>query len=118
MTVKLRPWLVPSVLLVAVSFALLHTSRLGLSARASGAASAPPVPVIATEVRLSDVPIFLTGLGTVHAFNSVILRSRVDGQIIKVNFVEGQEVKARDVLVEIDPAPYEAALAQAQATKL
>jgi multidrug efflux system membrane fusion protein len=65
-----------------------------------------------------DVPMFLTGLGTVQAFNSVLVKSRVDGQIIKIHFSEGKDVMAGDLLVEIDPAPFEAALAQANANKL
>src|SRR5262245_35460221 len=81
-------------------------------------AGTPPVPVRAAAVKRQDVPLFLSGLGTVQAFNSVLVKSRVDGQIIKINFVEGQTVRAGEVLVEIDPAPFEAALAQAQATKL
>jgi membrane fusion protein, multidrug efflux system len=76
------------------------------------------IPVITTEVRRADVPILLTGLGTVQALNSVLIKSRVDGQIKKINFAEGQDVRAGDVLVEIDPEPYQAALNQAQANKL
>ena len=61
---------------------------------------------------------FLAGLGTVQAFNSVLVKSRVDGQIVKVNFSEGKDVPVGEVLVEIDPAPFAATLAQAQANKL
>ena len=78
----------------------------------------PAIPVITAEVLRTDVPILLTGLGTVQALNSVLIKSRVDGQIKKINFVEGQDVRAGDVLVEIDPEPYQAALNQAQANKL
>jgi multidrug efflux system membrane fusion protein len=86
--------------------------------QASAPRSAPPaVPVRAATVKRQDVPIILPGLGTVQAFNSVLVKSRVDGQIIEINFIEGQNVRAGDVLVEIDPA-FQAALAQAQATKL
>src|ERR1019366_7847084 len=60
----------------------------------------------------------LAGLGTVQAFNSVLVKSRVDGQIVKINFSEGKHVHAGEVLVEIDPAPFEATLGQAQANKL
>jgi multidrug efflux system membrane fusion protein len=73
---------------------------------------------MAAAARRADVPIVLTGLGTVQAFNSVLIKSRVDGQIVKIDFSEGSDVHAGDLLVEIDPAPFEAALAQAQATKL
>jgi len=80
--------------------------------------AAPAIPVMASKVARRDIPIELTGLGTVQALNSVLVRSRVDGQIVKINFSEGKDVRAGDVLVEIDPAPFEAALAQAQANKL
>lgn len=79
---------------------------------------APAIPVIVSTARRADVPVFLTGLGTVQAFNSVLVKSRVDGQIIKIHFSEGKDVKAGDLLAEIDPAPFEAALAQANANKL
>jgi len=80
--------------------------------------AAIPVPVSATPVQRRDVPIYLTGLGTVQAYNSVLVKSRVDGQIVKINFSEGKDVHAGNVLVEIDPRPYEAALGQAMANKL
>jgi multidrug efflux system membrane fusion protein len=70
------------------------------------------------KARRADVPIFLTGLGTVQAFNSVLIKSRVDGQIVKIGFDEGKDVHAGDLLIQIDPAPFEAVLAQAEANKL
>jgi multidrug efflux system membrane fusion protein len=76
------------------------------------------VPVSAVAVQREDVPIYLAGLGTVQAYNSVLVKSRVDGQIVKINFAEGKDVHAGDALVEIDPRPFEAALGQAQANKL
>jgi multidrug efflux system membrane fusion protein len=91
--------------------------RLSPGAPAAPRAAAA-IPVITSEVRRADVPIFLSGLGTVQALNSVLVKSRVDGQIKKINFSEGQDVRAGDVLVEIDPEPYQAALNQAQANKL
>ena len=72
----------------------------------------------ATVAQRQDVPIYLAGLGTVQAYNSVLVKSRVDGQIVKINFSEGKDVRTGDVLVEIDPRPYQAALSQAQANKL
>ena len=81
-------------------------------------AMAPAIPVAVSTVKRTDVPIYVSGLGTVQAFNSVVVKSRVDGQIVKIHFSEGKDVKAGDLLVEIDPVPYEAALAQAQANKL
>jgi multidrug efflux system membrane fusion protein len=64
-----------------------------------------------------DVPIYLDGLGTVQAYNTVLVRSRVDGELVKVAFTEGQDVKIGDVLAQIDPAPYQATLDQAVAKK-
>jgi multidrug efflux system membrane fusion protein len=63
------------------------------------------------------MPVTLEGLGTVQAFNTVTVRSRVDGQVDKISFTEGQEVVAGDVLAQIDPRPLQAQLAQARATK-
>jgi multidrug efflux system membrane fusion protein len=80
--------------------------------------AAPPIPVTASTARRIDFPVFLEGIGSVQAFNSVLVKSRVDGQIVKINFSEGAEVKAGDVLLQIDSAPLEAALAQARANKL
>lgn len=65
----------------------------------------------------ADFPVYLTSLGTVQAFNSVLVRSRVDGQIDKIAFTEGRLVKQGDLLAEIDPRPYQAALDQAKAKK-
>jgi multidrug efflux system membrane fusion protein len=78
----------------------------------------PAIPVMTDQAIRADVPIFLTGLGTVQAFNSVLIKSRVDGQIVKISYEEGKDVHAGDVLIEIDRAPFEAALAQAQANEL
>jgi len=75
------------------------------------------VPVVASTVQQKDVPIYLAGLGTVQALNSVTIHSRVDGQLTSVGFTEGQSVHAGDVLAKIDPAPFQASLAQAEAKK-
>jgi membrane fusion protein, multidrug efflux system len=76
------------------------------------------VPVMTDRARRADVPVFLAGLGTVQAFNSVLIKPRVDGQIVKIRFEEGKDVHAGDILIEIDRAPFEAVLAQAEANKL
>ncbi len=73
------------------------------------------IPVRATTVGRHDFPVELNGLGTVQAWNSVTVRSRVDGQVEKIAFEEGQPVKAGDVLVELDARPFQAALDQATA---
>ena len=78
---------------------------------------APGVPVTAGTVAARDVPVFLHGIGTVQAYNMVAVKSRVDGQIVKVDFKEGQDIKAGDPLFQIDPRPFQAALEQAQAAK-
>ena len=77
----------------------------------------PPVPVTAAEVSVRDVPIYFEGLGTVQASNTVAIHSQVDGKLQSVNFVEGQRVKAGDVLAIVDPRPFQAALDQAKAKK-
>src|ERR1700756_4812142 len=81
------------------------------------AARRPAIPVTVAQVEKIDFPVYLTGLGTVQGFNTVQVRTRVDGQIDKVAFKEGQLVKQGDLLVEIDPRPYQAALDQATAKK-
>src|SRR5712671_342111 len=80
--------------------------------------SAPsPVRVSIAPVQKADFPVYLTGLGTVQGFNTVLVRTRVDGQIDKIAFKEGQLVKQGDLLAEIDPRPFQAALDQAKAKK-
>jgi len=92
------------------------------AARAENAAKAaarrPPIPVSIAEVGKADFPVYLTGLGTVQGFNTVQVRTRVDGQIDKIAFQEGQLVKGGDLLAEIDPRPYQATLDQAKAKKV
>ncbi len=75
------------------------------------------IPVTAGTVAVEDVPVFLHGIGTVQAYNTVAIKSRVDGQIVKINFKEGEEVKQGDPLIQIDPRPYQSALETAQAAK-
>jgi multidrug efflux system membrane fusion protein len=75
------------------------------------------VRVSVATAEKADFPVYLTSLGTVQAFNTVLVRSRVDGQIDKIAFKEGQLVKQGDLLTEIDPRPYQAVLDQAKAKK-
>ncbi len=81
---------------------------------AMGAPGSFVVPVVVATATKGDLPVFLNGLGNVTAFNTVTVRSRVDGQIVKINFVEGQNVAAGQALVEIDPRPYQVQLEQAE----
>lgn len=76
-----------------------------------------PVPVLAATPRTQDVPVYLDGVGSVRALNNVIVRAQVDGKLIAVNFIEGQDVKKGDVLGEIDPVIYKAQYDQAVAKK-
>ncbi|WGR92507.1 efflux RND transporter periplasmic adaptor subunit [Bradyrhizobium sp. ISRA443] len=92
-------------------------NRLAAEAAQKRAATRPAVPVKVAPVEKADFPVYLTGLGTVQAFNTVQVRTRIDGQITNIHFKEGQFVKAGDTLVEIDPRPYQAALDQAKAKK-
>jgi membrane fusion protein, multidrug efflux system len=80
-------------------------------------AAPPPVPVVAGVVAQHDVPIYLTGVGTVIAYNTVVVRSQIQGQIVSINFTEGQTVHAGDQLAQIDPRPYEAQLDQLTANR-
>ncbi len=82
------------------------------------AARRPAIPVSMSAVEKTDFPVYLTGLGTVQAFNTVVVRTRVDGQIDKIAFQEGQTVKQGDLLAEIDPRPFQATLDQAKAKKV
>lgn len=77
----------------------------------------PAVPVTAQTVATSDFPVYLDGLGTVQPYDTVTVRSRVDGQVVNVAFRQGQMVKKGDLLVQVDPRPFQATLEQAQAKK-
>jgi multidrug efflux system membrane fusion protein len=72
----------------------------------------PPVPVVAGIVAQHDVPIYLTGVGTVIAYNTDVVRAQIQGQIVSINFTEGQKVHAGDLLAQIDPRPYQALIDQ------
>ena len=79
-------------------------------------AESPPVPVTATTAVLRDIPETLRVVGRSEAFESVTIKSRVDGQVAEVLFTEGQHVKQGDVLIRLDPTDFSARLKQAEAT--
>ena len=91
--------------------------RTGVFVRKPNAVAQPLIPVTAGTAQSQSVPVFVEGLGTVQAFNMVTARAQVGGQITKIFFKEGQEVKTGDPLVEIDPRPFQATLEQTQATR-
>src|ERR1700756_5194000 len=103
-----------ALLAIVVLWRLNHGSEMPVAAAQT---PAPGVPVTAGTVAAQDVPIFLNGIGTVQAYNMVAIKSRVDGQIVKVDFKEGQDVKQGDPLLQIDPHPYAASPAQSEAIK-
>jgi multidrug efflux system membrane fusion protein len=110
-------------LLAGLSFAWIKRYRASHPTEQTGPGSRMalanlPVPIVAGVVEKRDVPIYLDGLGTVQAFNTVTVRSRVDGQIQRIAFTEGQDVHAGDLLALIDPAPFQAQLDQYAAKKL
>jgi multidrug efflux system membrane fusion protein len=86
----------------------------GNSGENGGQPAGAAVPVVVATAHRGDLPVYFDGLGTVTAFNTVTVRSRVDGQIVKINFTEGQYVKEGDALIEIDPRPYQVQLEQAE----
>ncbi|MHC6225408.1 MdtA/MuxA family multidrug efflux RND transporter periplasmic adaptor subunit [Pseudomonas sp. X10] len=90
--------------------------RGGKGGRPGFGMSSDPVPVRVEPTRVGDFPLYFKALGTVTATNTVNVRSRVAGELVKVNFQEGQRVKAGDLLAEIDPRPYRIALQQAEGT--
>jgi len=96
-----------------------HEHDAATKAQQSSAASprVAAVPVTVAPVEKTDFPVYLNGLGTVQGFNTVVVRTRVDGQIDKIAFKEGQLVNQGDLLAEIDPRPYQAILDQAKAKK-
>lgn len=112
-------WLIVAVVAVGACGLAWHFLRRPADAtpNPAQAAAAQAVPVTVGTSTTTDVPVYLTGLGTVQAFNTVNVKVRVDGQLDSVAFTEGQDVKAGDVLAQIDPRPFQAALDQAIAAK-
>ena len=106
------------VLVVAAVGYFFFDQALRDKARAAVAPSGPAgIPVTVAVAEAKDMPVYIRGLGTVQAYKTVSVKTRVDGQIVKVDFHEGQDVKEGDLLFQIDPRPYQAALDLAAAAK-
>ncbi len=106
------------VVVLAIGGVLAAVQRLPLERPGTVPASIPPpVPVVAGVVDSRDVPIYLEGVGTVIAYNTVVVRSQIQGQITKIAFTEGQSVHAGNLLAQIDPRPYQAQIDQVTATR-
>ena len=104
--------------ILAIGGGLAVTHKFPFERPAPRAAATPPVvPVIAGTVAQHDVPIYLTGVGTVIAYNTVVVRSQIQGQLVSINFTEGQTVHTGDLLAQIDPRPYQAQIDQVTATR-
>src|SRR6266851_1085212 len=115
-----RKIVIPTALLIAVlaiGGGLAVTHKGSVSKNPAAPPVLPPVPVVAGAVAQHDVPIYLTGVGTVIAFNTVVVHSQIQGQIVSINFTEGQTVHTGDLLAQIDPRPYQAQIDQVTATR-
>jgi len=98
---------------VVAAGGLFYQLHVGALEEAKAAPVPPaPVPVVAATVTQHDVPVYLVGVGTVIAYNTDVVRAQIQGQIISINFTEGQKVHAGDLLAQIDPRPYQAMIDQ------
>lgn len=109
------------IVLVAGGYTVWHARLMAEgtndAAKKASASGPPAVPVTLATAERTDFPIYQNGLGTVQGLNTVVVRTRVDGQVDKIAFIEGQIVKQGDILAQIDPRPYQATLDQAKAKK-
>ena len=116
----LRIIIVTLIILALIGFIVwrirANNQQAAQQAAKQAAAANRPTPVQVTAVQQKTVPVFLTALGTVTAYNTVTLQARVTGQLLEVNFQEGQAVKKGQLLLQIDPRPFQAALDQAIGT--
>jgi multidrug efflux system membrane fusion protein len=113
---RVWPWILGCTIVIAAGYAIFPRATEGETKTAT--ASVPPagrsIPVVAAQARTGDMGVYLTGIGTASPLNTVTVRSRVDGQLIKVGFQEGQIVHEGDLLAELDPRPFQVQLTQAE----
>jgi multidrug efflux system membrane fusion protein len=109
-----KKWIWIAVLAIFVIVGFMYFSKSNSKKENKSANAAKPMPVVTAVAKLDDIHVYLSGLGAVTPLATVTVKSRVDGELMKIYFKEGQMVKAGDVLVEIDPRPFEAALTQAE----
>jgi multidrug efflux system membrane fusion protein len=95
----------------------LFLQHSGRDKAAAAATSGAAIPVTTAAAEKKDVPLYVRGIGTVQAYNQAVIKTRVDGAIVKVSFQEGQDVKAGDPLFQVDPRPFQATLDQASANR-
>jgi multidrug efflux system membrane fusion protein len=111
------------VILIGLAIGIIAASalvfkQLSPSKDAEAAGSPLPVaPIVAGTVAQHDVPIYLNGVGTVIAYNTVVVRAQIQGQLVSINFMEGQQVRVGDLLAQIDPRPYQAQIEQFTANR-
>src|SRR6266481_8185804 len=110
-----RQWAVVLVVVVIGIYYLTGRGRTD-SAALSPAMSHQIVPVAAVPAKVGDLNQYISAIGTVTPYNTVTVKSRVDGQLMRVNFTEGQIVKAGDLLAQLDPRPFQVQLIQAEGT--
>jgi membrane fusion protein, multidrug efflux system len=104
---------IPALLVAALAAGgLLYFTHIYPLEKVEAKPTVPTVPIVAGTVTQHDVPIYLSGVGTVIAYNTDIVRAQIQGQIISINFTEGQTVHAGDLLAQIDPRPYQALIDQ------
>jgi membrane fusion protein, multidrug efflux system len=121
--IKLLKRVLAMALIAALAGVIIYASTLSsvqkqFTGRRGKTADSGPVPITAMQAQVRDVPIYLDGVGTAKARNTVTVRAQIDGRILSINFKEGQDVKRGDLLVRIDPATYQAQLDQSVAKKV
>ncbi|GAA0711603.1 efflux RND transporter periplasmic adaptor subunit [Dokdonella soli] len=114
---KLALAVVAVVILAILGWRLLQQAPQAGGGKPGGAGTDTPIPVTVVPAATQDVPVYLTALGTVQALNTVTVNAQVSGQLKAIHFAEGQEIRQGDLIAEIDPRTFQAALEQAEAKK-